>query len=111
MVGGTMFHRRVIQREISRVLVLNLSGKTSGAKNTDRIFLSLTPPSLLSRGTRQEAGSSSPLAIRSAPVGMTENGKAPGLRSERQKIESPCATREESRQRRRRTGRFLRHLN
>src|SRR5271156_4011768 len=51
MVGGTMFHRRVIQREISRVLVLNLSGKTSGAKNTDRIFLSLTPPSLLSRGT------------------------------------------------------------
>jgi len=24
MVGGTIFHRRVIQREISRVLVLNL---------------------------------------------------------------------------------------
>jgi hypothetical protein len=27
MVGGTIFHRRVIQREIFRVLVLNLSGK------------------------------------------------------------------------------------
>ena len=27
MVGGTIFHRKVIQREISRVLVLNLSGK------------------------------------------------------------------------------------
>ncbi len=25
MVGGTILHRRVIQREISRVLVLNLS--------------------------------------------------------------------------------------
>ena len=34
MVGGTIFHRRVIQREISRVLVLNLSGNASGAKNT-----------------------------------------------------------------------------
>jgi hypothetical protein len=29
MVGGTMFHRESIQREISRVLVLNLSGKVS----------------------------------------------------------------------------------
>jgi len=38
-------HRGVIQREISRVLVLNLSGKKNGAKNTDR-----TPPSLLSKG-------------------------------------------------------------
>ena len=28
MVGGTIFHREVIQREISRVLVLNLSGET-----------------------------------------------------------------------------------
>jgi hypothetical protein len=27
MVGGTIFHREMIQREISRVLVLNLSGK------------------------------------------------------------------------------------
>ena len=27
MVGGTMFHRWVIQREISRALVLNLSGE------------------------------------------------------------------------------------
>lgn len=51
MVGGTIFHREVIQREISRVLVLNLSGKTNGAQNTDRISLSLTLPSLLSRGT------------------------------------------------------------
>ena len=44
------FRRRVIQREISRVLVLNPLWQKSGAKNTDRIFLSLTPPSLLSRG-------------------------------------------------------------
>ena len=29
--GGTVFHRNAIQREISRVLVLNLSGKTRGA--------------------------------------------------------------------------------
>jgi len=27
MVGGTIFHREMIQHEISRVLVLNLSGK------------------------------------------------------------------------------------
>jgi hypothetical protein len=31
-------------------LVLNLSGKKA-VPNTDRILLSLTPPSLLSRGT------------------------------------------------------------
>ena len=41
----------MIQREISRVLVLNLSGDINGGKNTDGILLSLTPPSLLSRGT------------------------------------------------------------
>jgi hypothetical protein len=41
----------VIQREISRVLVLNLSGNTNGAQNTDRRSLSLTTPSLLSRAT------------------------------------------------------------
>ena len=40
MVGGTIFHRRVIQREISRVLVLNLSGKQSGARAPPKIFLS-----------------------------------------------------------------------
>jgi hypothetical protein len=33
MVGGTIFHRRMIQCEISRVLVLNLSGEYSGLKN------------------------------------------------------------------------------
>jgi hypothetical protein len=27
MVGGTIFHRKMIPREISRVLVLNLSGE------------------------------------------------------------------------------------
>jgi hypothetical protein len=32
MVGGTIFHRWVIQREISRVLVLNLSGKKTVLK-------------------------------------------------------------------------------
>src|SRR5579863_2748500 len=41
----------MIQREISRVLVLNLSGDTNGDKNTDRRSLSLTLPSLLSRGS------------------------------------------------------------
>jgi hypothetical protein len=60
MVGGTIFferssgeddHRWVIQREISRVLVLNPLWQKSGAQNTGRILLSLTPPSLLSRGT------------------------------------------------------------
>ena len=45
------FHRKMIQREISRVLVLNLSGKTSGAPALPRTILPLTPPSLLSRGT------------------------------------------------------------
>src|SRR6266849_9278144 len=52
MVGGTTFHREMIQREISRALVLNLSGKASGATALPRIFLSLTAPSLLSRPTR-----------------------------------------------------------
>jgi hypothetical protein len=51
MVGGTIFHRTVIQREISRVLVLNLSGKKKGAQNTDGRSLSLTAPSLLSMGS------------------------------------------------------------
>jgi len=51
MVGGTTFHRRVIQREISRVLVLNPLSRKHGARNTDGRTLSLTPPSLLSRGT------------------------------------------------------------
>ena len=52
MGGGTiLFRRKMIQREISRALVLNLSGKASGASALPRIFLSLTPPSLLSRGT------------------------------------------------------------
>jgi hypothetical protein len=55
MVGGTIFHRRVIQREISRVLVLNPLWQKSGGQNTDRISLSLTPPSLLSRATHDFA--------------------------------------------------------
>jgi hypothetical protein len=38
MVGGTIFHREMIQREISRVLVLNLSGKKSGASALPRTF-------------------------------------------------------------------------
>src|SRR5713226_7959803 len=57
MVGGTTFHREMIQREISRALVLNLSGKASGATALPRIFLSLTAPSLLSRPTRPEGDS------------------------------------------------------
>jgi hypothetical protein len=51
MFGGTIFHRWMIQCEISRVLVLNLSGKTSGASARYRITTPLTPPSLLSRDT------------------------------------------------------------
>ena|SRR5579885_1975122 len=53
MVGGTIFHRRVIQREISRVLVLNLlwHDNAGGACAPPRITMSLTEPSLLSRGT------------------------------------------------------------
>jgi len=43
----------VIQREISRVLVLNLSGENNGAHNTGRISLPLTQPSLLSEGQIQ----------------------------------------------------------
>ena len=52
MVGGTIFHREMIPREISRALVLNLSGETSGAKTPPRRSLPLTEPSLLSRATR-----------------------------------------------------------
>ena len=51
MVGGTIFHREVIPREISRALVLNLSGKANGDKNTAGRSLPLTQPSLLSRVT------------------------------------------------------------
>jgi hypothetical protein len=50
MVGGTIFHRRVIQREISRVLVLNLSGKAGGAGAPPRTTMPLTEDSLLSMG-------------------------------------------------------------
>jgi hypothetical protein len=44
MVGGTTFHREVIEREISRTLVLNLSGNTTVLKTPrekfvlDRVF-------------------------------------------------------------------------
>jgi len=51
MVGGAILYREVIQREISRVLVLNLSGKKSGASALHRRSLPLTEPSLLSKGT------------------------------------------------------------
>ena len=37
MVGGTIFHREMIQREISRALVLNLFGKANGASARHRI--------------------------------------------------------------------------
>ena len=48
MVGGTS---RVIEREISRALVLNLSGKVAVLIALPRITMPLTEPSLLSRGT------------------------------------------------------------
>ena len=50
MFGGTMFHREMIQREISRVLVLNPSGKKRCSGTAQDIF-ALTEPSLLSRRT------------------------------------------------------------
>jgi len=53
MVGGAILYREVIQREISRVLVLNLSGEKSGASALHRRSLPLTEPSLLSRDTLQ----------------------------------------------------------
>src|ERR1017187_9012749 len=56
MVGGTIFHREVIPREISRALVLNLSGEHGGAHVPPRRSLSLTQPSLLSRATRRSSG-------------------------------------------------------
>ena len=56
MVGGTIFHRGVIQREISRVLVLNLSGKPGGAYAPPRTTSLLTGTSLLSRGTHSCGG-------------------------------------------------------
>ena len=37
MVGGTIFHREMIQREISRALVLNLFGKANGPSARHRI--------------------------------------------------------------------------
>ena len=49
--GTTSSAEEMIQREISRVLVLNLSGQRSGAPALPRRSLSLTAPSLLSRGT------------------------------------------------------------
>ena len=51
MFGGTMFRQEMIQREISRVLVLSLSGKPNSAQALPRRGLSLTEPSLLSRRT------------------------------------------------------------
>ncbi len=51
MVGGTKFRRRVIHGEISRVLVLNLSGKTAVLPAPPSRSVPLTKPSLLSRAT------------------------------------------------------------
>src|SRR5947209_6500648 len=50
MVGGTT-PPQSDSGEISRVLVLNLSGKKRGARAPPRRSLPLTTPSLLSRGT------------------------------------------------------------
>src|ERR1700728_1982317 len=59
MVGGTIFGRRSPPQVISVRFPESWSSTSlakSGAKNTDRILLSLTPPSLLSRGTRSWDG-------------------------------------------------------
>src|ERR1035441_4115444 len=52
MVGGTTSPPQSDSRESSRALVLNLSGETSGAQAPPRKTMSLTTPSLLSRGTQ-----------------------------------------------------------
>jgi len=39
MVGGTTFHWNVISREISRVLVLNLSGECGGGQTAWEKFV------------------------------------------------------------------------
>ncbi len=54
MVGGTIFHRKMIPREISRVLVLNLIWRKKRCFGTAQDIFALTEPSLLSRGTRLE---------------------------------------------------------
>jgi hypothetical protein len=46
-------HREVIPREISRALVLNLSGEKKRCLGTAQDIFALTQPSLLSRDTRQ----------------------------------------------------------
>ncbi len=46
----------VIQPEIFRVLILNLSGKPGGADAPPRTTMPLTVPSLLSRATRPPVG-------------------------------------------------------
>src|SRR5581483_2564924 len=61
MVGGTnlfstSFHRRVIQCETSRALVLNLSGEASGVRAPPRTTTPLTEPS---RGSRPRRSSRS----------------------------------------------------
>ena len=48
------FHRDVIQREISRVLVLNLLWQRKRCSRTAQEISVLTTPSLLSRGTRPD---------------------------------------------------------
>jgi hypothetical protein len=79
MVGGTIFHREMIPREISRALVLNLSGETSGAKTPPRRSLPLTEPSLLSRGTRTLFFCG---AVFFAPVGAVASAVERDLREE-----------------------------
>jgi hypothetical protein len=56
MVGGTTFHREMIQREVSRVLVLNLSGKASGAYAPPRRNYALDRAFALIEGHPIESG-------------------------------------------------------
>ena len=78
MVGGTIFHRRVIPREISRVLVLNLLwyDKPGGACAPPKTTTPLTEPSFLSRGTLSWIAGE----FKTTRVGHPPNGThAPGI--------------------------------
>src|SRR6266498_1759988 len=73
MVGGTIFHRDVIQREISRALVLNLSGKTRCSGTAEEIFV-LDNAFALIEGHAELQGSPSP-----SPVPRSGTGPKKGI--------------------------------
>ena len=70
----------MIQREISRVLVLNLSGKASGADAPPGRTMPLTEPSLLSRGTLMPSPELEFLTTKGRPTALRMWATCPGLR-------------------------------